>query len=407
MAQSQYYSKTGRTPKNSVLAYQIRQSFKPDEITPEEANAIGYELAERYLKGKFAFVVATHIDKAHIHNHIYFNSVSLDCSHKHRDRKRSAKDIARLSDLICIEHQLSTVDNPQHKNTSYAKWEGYTPYLSHRDLLRNDIDKVINMLPKDFDAFLELMKEQDYEIKVGKHIAFKKHNQKKFIRLRSLGDGYSEDDIRLSITEKRSRPSKVKQSEKASLLIDVQKKIDEGKGQGYANWAKVFNLKQMAKTVMFLQENDFENLEKLSEDISALSDEISDMKSEIKNLETRLAELSTLKMHIINYAKTKVFEQYKASGYSKKFLNEHEGEIILHRASKKAFNELGIKKLPTVKSINKEYDEVLQKKKKMYSQYHSANEKYRELLKHRANIQTILGDTVSLKDSKKEQEQSH
>ncbi len=407
-SQAKYYSKTGRTPKNTVLAYQIRQSFKPGEVTPEEANAIGYELAERYLKGKFAFVVATHIDKAHIHNHIYFNSVSLDCSHKHRDRKRSAKDIARLSDLICIEHQLSTIENPQHRNTSYAKWEGYTPYLSHRDLLRNDIDEVISMMPKDFDKFLELMKERDYEIKVGKHIAFKKQNHKKFIRLRSLGDGYSEDDIRLSIAEKRTRHSKIKQKEKTSLLIDVQKKLDEGKGQGYANWAKVFNLKQMAKTVIFLQENDFENLEKLSDDIFALSQEISDMKSEIKNLEIRLTELSTLETQIINYAKTReVFEQYKASGYSKTFFAEHEGEILLHRAAKKTFDELGIKKLPSIKSINKEFDEVLKKKKVLYSQYHSSKEKHREMLKHAANIHSILSITVTEKDNKKEHEHSH
>lgn len=409
-SQAKYYLQTGRTPKNAVLAYQIRQSFKPGEVTPEEAIAIGYELAERYLKGKFAFVVATHIDKAHIHNHIYFNSVALDCSHKHRDRKRSGKDIARLSDLICIEHHLSTITNPQHRNTSYTKWEGYTPYLSHRDLLRNDIDEVISMIPKDFDKFLELMKERDYEIKVGKHIAFKKKEQKKFIRLRSLGEGYSENEIRLSISEGKVRNSKSSQKriDKTSLLIDVQKKLDEGKGQGYANWAKVFNLKQMAKTVMFLQENDFENLEKLSDDISALSAEISDMKSEIKNLETRLTELSTLKTQIINYAKTReVFEQYKASGYSKSFLAEHEGEIILHRAAKKTFDELGIKKLPSVKSINKEFDEVLKKKKVLYSQYHSSKEKQRELLKHRANIQSILGIAISEKENKIEQEQSH
>ncbi len=400
-SQAKYYSQTGRTPKNSVLAYQIRQSFKPGEISPEVANAIGYELAERYLKGKFAFVVATHIDKAHIHNHIYFNSVSLDCNYKHRDRKRSAKDIARLSDLICIEHQLSTIDNPQHRNTSYVKWEGYTPYLSHRDLLRNDIDEIINMLPKDFDNFLELMKERDYEIKVGKHVAFKKQNQKKFIRLRSLGDGYSEDDIRLSIAEKKTRRSKTKQKERTSLLIDIQKKLDEGKGQGYANWAKVFNLKQMAKTVMFLQENDFESIEKLSDDIAALSAEISDMKSEIKNLETRLAELSTLKMHIINYAKTReIFEQYKASGYSKTFFAEHEGEIILHRAAKKAFDEIGTKSIPSVKLINQEFNEVLKHKHSLYEEYNSNRKKHRELLIHISNIELILmgGSRASTKE---------
>lgn len=407
LSQTQYYSRTGRTPKNSVLAYQIRQSFKPDEVTPEEANAIGYELAERYLKGKFAFVVATHIDKAHIHNHIYFNAVSLDCCYKHRDRKKSAKDIARLNDLICIEHQLSTIDNTQKRNTSYAKWEGYTPHLSHRDLLRNDIDNVLNSAPKDFDAFLTLMKEKGYEIKVGKHIAFKKPTQKRFLRLRSLGEGYSEDELRLCISEKTGRAKKTRQN-KTSLLIDVQKKIDEGKGQGYVNWAKVFNLKQMAKTVMFLQENDFENIEKLSDDIDALSAEIAGMKAEIKSMESRLTELAALKKQIINYANTRsIYEQYKASGYSKKFLAEHESEIILHRAAKKAFNEFGVKKLPSVKSINKEFDEVLKKKKSLYSQYHSLNEKHRELLKHRANIQAILGDTISQKDNKKEQEKSH
>lgn len=409
-SQAKYYSQTGRTPKNSVLAYQIRQSFKPGEISPEVANAIGYELAERYLKGKFAFVVATHIDKAHMHNHIYFNSVSLDCNYKHRDLKRSAKDIARLSDLICIEHQLSTIANPQHRNTSYTKWEGYQKVPSHRDLLRNDIDEVISMMPKDFDKFLELMKEQDYEIKVGKHIALKKKEQKKFIRLRSLGEGYSEDEIRLSISERKVRNSKSnqKQTDKTSLLIDVQKKLDEGKGQGYANWAKVFNLKQMAKTVMFLQENDFENIEKLSSDIYALSEEISEMKSKIKNLESRLTELATLKTQIINYAKTReVFEQYKVSGYSKTFLAEYEGEIILHRSAKKTFDELDIKKLPSFKSINKEFDEVLKNKKSLYSQYHSSNEKYREMLKHKANIQSILCIADPEKNNKKEQEQSH
>ncbi len=395
LSQSQYYSQTGRTPKNSILAYQIRQSFKPGEISPEEANAIGYELAERYLKGNYAFVVATHIDKAHIHNHIYFNSISLDCSRKHRDHKGSAKDIARLSDLICIEHNLSTIVNPQKGNTAYNKWEGYKPYLSHRDLLRNDIDDVLNTLPKDFDTFLKLMKEKGYEIRFGKYLSFKKSTQERFVRLRSLGEGYLEYDIRLMITEKKTRnkKSKVNRPLKSSLLIDVQKKLDEGKGQGYANWAKVFNLKQMAKTVMFLQENDYEDLEKLNQQVSELSAKIYELKENIKAAESRLAELAALKKQIINYAKTKeVFEQYKASGYSKKFLEEHETEILLHRASKKAFDELRVKKLPTVKSINKEFNDVLQRKCTDYEEYYELKKKHKELLIHHANINLIFGD---------------
>ena len=393
-SQAKYYSQTGRTPKNTVLAYQIRQSFKPGEVTPEEANAIGYELAERYLKGKFAFVVATHIDKAHIHNHIYFNSVSLDCSHKHRDRKRSAKDIARLSDLICIEHQLSTISNPQHRNTSYAKWEGYTPYLSRRDLLRNDIDEVISSMPKDFDKFLELMKERGYEIKVGKHIAFKKKEQKKFLRLRSLGDGYSEDEIRLSISERKARNSKSnpKKTDKTSLLIDVQKKLDEGKGQGYANWVKVFNLKQMAKTVLYLQEKGFADYDEFSKKVDEMTAKVNELREETKASEKRMEELTELREQVINYLNTrKTFAKYKASGYSKKFLAEHESEIILHRAAKNKFNELGFKKLPTVKSINTEYAKLIAKKKKVYSEYYSFKDKHKTMLIHKSNVDKILG----------------
>lgn len=395
IAHRQYETLAGRKHPNDVLAYQIRQSFKPGEVTPEEANAIGYELAERYLKGKFAFVVATHIDKAHIHNHIYFNAINLDCKSKHRDRKGSAKDIARLSDLICIEHNLSTIVNPQKGNTAYNKWEGYKAYLSHRDLLRNDIDDVLNTLPKDFDVFLELMKEKGYEIRLGKYLSFKKSTQERFIRLSSLCEGYLEDDIRLMITEKKTRnkKSKVNKPLKSSLLIDVQKKLDEGKGQGYANWAKVFNLKQMAKTVMFLQENDYEDIEKLNQQVNELSAEISELKENIKAAESRLAELAALKTQIINYAKTKeVFEQYKASGYSKKFLEEHESEIILHKAAKKAFDELGVKKLPTIKLINKEFNDILQSKRADYEEYHELKKKHKELLVHNANISFILSD---------------
>lgn len=306
---------------------------------------------------------------------------------------------ARLSDLICIEHQLSTITNPQHRNTSYTKWEGYTPYLSHRDLLRNDIDEVISMMPNDFDKFLELMKERDYEIKVGKHIAFKKKEQKKFIRLRSLGEGYSEDEIRLSISERKVRnpKSNQKQTDKTSLLIDVQKKLDEGKGQGYANWAKVFNLKQMAKTVLYLQENKFADYDEFSKRVDEITAEFNELREEIRKYETRIEELAEFREQVINYLNTReIFAEYKASGYSKKFLAEHESEIILHRAAKSKFNELDIKKLPSVKLINKEYAELKAKKKKAYSKYYSLKDKQKEMLIHKSNVENIFN--MSSKD---------
>ena len=394
LSKKQYRSLTGRKQKNDILAYQVRQSFMPNEITSEEAHKIGYEFAERFLKGKHAFIVCTHTDKAHIHNHIYFNSTSLDCKRKFRDKFFVSKDVARLSDLICIEHSLSVVDNPQRRNSAYNKWEGYKKYSSLRDLLRNDIDEVLKNKPKDFDDFIYQMKDKGYSIKFGKHITFSHARQKRNIRLRSLGVGYSEEELKAIIRgNKNHREKKSKQKTKsANLLIDVQQKLAEGKGKGYENWAKVFNLKQMAKTVLYLQENGFSDYDEFSKKTEEMTLRVDELREEIKTSEKRIDELTVLREQIINYLNTReTFAKYKASGYSKKFYAEHESEIILHRAAKNKFNELGLKKLPSVKSINAEYSELKAKKKKAYSEYYSLKDKHREMLIHKANIETILG----------------
>lgn len=403
LSKKQYHSLTGRKQKNDILAYQVRQSFKPNEITPEEAHKIGYEFAERFLKGKHAFIVCTHTDKAHIHNHIYFNSTTLDCKRKFRDKFFISKDVARLSDLICIEHSLSVVENPQRRNTAYNKWEGYQKVPSLRDLLRNDIDEVLKNKPKDFDDFISQMKDKGYSIKFGKHITFANPRQRKNIRLRSLGKGYSEEEIKATIRgNKNHREKKNKQKQKSSnLLIDVQQKLAEGKGKGYENWAKVFNLKQMAKTVLYLQENGFADYDEFSKMADEMIVKVNGLREEIKTSEKRIDELTVLREQVINYLNTReTFAKYKASGYSKKFYAEHESEIILHRAAKNKFNELGLKKLPTVKSINSEYSEMTAKKKKAYSEYYSLKDKHREMLIHKSNIETILG--ISSESKKRE-----
>lgn len=403
LSKKQYRSLTGRKQKSDILAYQVRQSFKPNEITAEEAHKIGYEFAERFLKGKHAFIVCTHTDKAHIHNHIYFNSTSLDCKRKFRDKFFVSKDVARLSDLICIEHSLSVVENPQRRNSAYNKWEGYKKYSSLRDLLRNDIDKVLKNKPKDFDDFISQMKDKGYSIKFGKHITFSNPRQKKNIRLRSLGEGYSEEEIKAIIRgNKNHSEKKSKQKAKSTnLLIDVQQKLAEGKGKGYENWAKVFNLKQMAKTVLYLQENGFSDYDEFSKKTEEMTLRVDELLEEIKASEKRIDELTVLREQILNYLNTReTFAKYKASGYSKKFYAEHESEIILHRAAKNKFNELGLKKLPSVKSLNAEYSELKAKKKKAYSEYYSLKDKHREMLIHKSNIETILG--ISSEKKKRE-----
>ena len=251
LSKRQYKHFTGKEEKNDVLVYQVRQSFKPGEVTPEEANQIGYNFASRFLKGKHAFFVCTHTDKAHIHNHIYWNAVTLDCKRKFRNFRNSSKAIARLSDLICTEHQLSVIHNPQRGSTAYNKWRGFKGTPSHREVLRIAIDEALEQKPHDFDAFLALLSEQGFKVKNGKHLTFVHADFKQNIRMYTLGDEYSEDAIRAIIKgQKVHQPKKrraVWDKNRPQSIIDIQAKLAAGMGEGYRRWATVENLKRMAK----------------------------------------------------------------------------------------------------------------------------------------------------------------
>ena len=194
LSKRQYELMTGRRQKSDVIAYQIRQSFKPGEITAEEANKVGYELAMRFTKGKHAFVVATHTDREHIHNHVIFNSIALDGTRKFRDFFFSALAVQRLSDLICLEHQLSVIEKKPYRERQ--KRVLYPPKESNRDRLCGIIDTILAEKPKDFEVFLQKLEQQGYEAKRGKHTAVKGKGQKRFIRFRTLGTGYSEEEIK-------------------------------------------------------------------------------------------------------------------------------------------------------------------------------------------------------------------
>ena len=305
LSKRQYRQFTGREQTSDVIAYQVRQSFKPGEITPEEANRIGVEFAERFLKGKHAYIVCTHTDRRHIHNHILWNSTTLDCRGKFDNFWGSSRAVRALSDTLCIEHGLSVVEAPKRRGKSYNKW----------------------------------LAEQ--------------------------------------------RPS---------LLIDIQAKLSEGKGAGYERWAKVFNLKQMAQTINFLKENGDMDFDELSRRAEAASEKCSALTEKLKATEARMSEVEELKKQVINYLRTReTFRAYKASGYSKRYLAEHEQEILLHRAAKKHFNDLGLKKLPTVKALQAEYAALLAEKRDAYPAYREARTEMKKLLTYRANAETILG----------------
>ncbi len=395
-----YEQTTGRSQKSDVIAYQVRQSFKPGEVTPEEANRIGYEFAERFLKGKHAFIVATHTDRAHIHNHIIYNSTALDGTRKFKNFWLSTFAVQRLSDLICLEHQLSTIEYKPYRERQ--KRIVYPPKESNRDRLCGIIDTILAQQPKDFEVFLQKLEQQGYEVKRGKHTAVKRARQKRFIRFRTLGTGYSEDEIKAVLAGKAEHKPYQKQPPKEQsfhLLVDIQAKLSEGKGEGYARWAKRYNLKEMSKTLIFLQENKIGSIEEMQERVDAATAHYHELGDSIKASEKRLAAIAVLKAHIINYAKTRpVYDAYRNSGYSKKFLEAHREQITLHKAAKAAFDETSLKKLPKVKELDAEYAALLSQKKAAYPAYRKARDEMQELKKAQKNVELFFAEEKDPKE---------
>lgn len=410
LSKRQYKSITGREQKNDVIAYQIRQSFKPGEITPEEANRIGYELGMRWTKGRHAFLVATHIDKAHIHNHIIYNSTSLDCQRKFRDFRGSGLAVRKIGDRLCLEHGLSIIENPKRGKKHYGKWLGDSRKPSFKEKLRIAIDVALAQKPVDFNAFLQDIRQAGYEVKTGKYLALRIAGQKKFTRLCSLGQRYSEEEIRTVIARgKIHTPHKRTRSDRRpqgiNLLVDIQAKLQAGKGPGYERWAKVFNLKQMAQTINFLTENNLLEYAELEEKAAAASARFNELSAQIKAAETRMTEIGNLKTHIINYSKTRdVYTAYRKAGYSKKFYEANAGDILLHKAAKAAFDALPGKKIPIIKTLQAEYETLLSDKKKAWTEYVPARKKMRELVMAKSNIDRLLGDAHECPKKRREQD---
>ena len=403
----QYRTLTGREQQSDVIAYQVRQSFKPGEITPEEANRIGYEFAVRFLKGKHAFIVATHTDKKHIHNHIIWNSTTLDCKRKFRDFLGSGRAVARLSDAICTEHRLSVIHEPKRGGSHYGKWLGDKAKPTHRELLCALIDDAITQKLTDFDSLLKLLADAGCEVRRrGNTLSLRHPDRKGFIRLASI-DGYTEDELRAVLAgEKEHTPRRNRAQttpKKDTLLIDIEAKLQAGKGSGYERWAKVFNIKQMAQTYNYLRQHGLLNYEELEARAAGATERFHTLSEQIKAAEGRMAEITVLRTHIANYARTRdVYIGYRKAGYSKKYLAEHESDILMHRAAKKAFDELGVKKLPTVRCLQDEYAKLLAEKKAAYAAYRTARDEMRELLIHKQNVDRMLGKNERSEEKKNE-----
>ena len=415
LAKAQYKAITGREQKRDedVLCYQIRQSFPPGELSPEDALAVGYELAMRWTKGRHAFFVVSHADRPHPHVHIYYNSTSLDCTRKFRNFWGSSLALRRLSDRVCLEHDLSVIQNPKPhskgKFLHYGQWLGADRRPSFKEQVRAAIDAALAQRPADLAAFLSLMEAAGIEVIHGRGgvISFRVPGQERATRWRStLGSGYGRSDV-LAVLEGRApaRPAPAGGTgpaprRKINLVIDIQQRMAQGKGPGYEHWAKLYNLKQMAAALQFLQENGLTDYDELAAQTETAVDRAHALAGELRAVEDRLARTSALMGAVVDYAKTRpAFEGYKAARYSKKYLAEHGDELDTYRRARAAMNELlDGEKLPRMEKLKQERRELAERKKSLTAQYRSTQKAMRELVTVKGNIDHLLRVTGGRED---------
>lgn len=408
-----YHMLTGRSqPKaREVVMYRILQSFKPGEVTPEQANCIGYELAMRFTGGKHQFVVATHTDKEHIHTHIEFNSVNLDFDGKFKNVKGSALVLRRLNDELCHENGLSVIERPARNSKAHREQAAIKYGNSFKERLRQTIDRVLPA-STDYEDFLARMRAEGYEVKETAHnVSFRGPGRERFTRSFRLGDDYTLDALHDRCAHRRGRsaegkaPVQRQSGKKINLLIDIQAKLDAGKGVGYERWAKVFNLKEAAKTLNFLIDNDLTDYDELIARAERAEADFNASSKRIKQLEARLSEIKQLKTHIINYSKTReVYAAYKKSRHKKEFLEKHGDEIAQHEAAKKAFDALNGKPIPKVAQLSEEYTKLLAEKQAEYERYKIYRQEMLTYETVKQNIDRILGAELTQQKRQRQEE---
>ena len=405
LCRNAYIANTGRHIRNEVIAYQVRQSFKPGEVTPEEANKIGYELASELLGGEFAFIVATHVDKRHVHNHLVFCAYSLDCTHKFKDVLRSGAVVAELSDKLCKEHRLSVIEHPQGKTVSYDKWLADQANLSQRGMLRMIIDCALKLQPDGFDALMQLLEEVGCRIKRGAHVSVKLPDGKRFIRLDSLGDEYTEDALQRTLSGEHVHIPHVPRSHytrpQIAMLIDIETKMREGKGCGYQVWAERHNIEAISKSVIYLKEHDIDSYDELMNRISSATQRRNEISTRMRSTQSHMKELGVQKTAILNYRRTKeIYTQYQESGWSQDFYLAHKEEIDKHKSAQEVYAKAD-GKLPTLAGISAEYTKFLEQKRADSALLDEVKAELTDLYHIKKNLDIIAEDVSNDEKEKK------
>ena len=378
--------------RGNNLAHHLIQSFEPGEVDYQKAHEIGKQLADAVTKGKYEYVLTTHIDKGHVHNHIIFCSVNFVDYHKYNSNKRSYYGIRNMSDRLCRENGLSVVA-PQKggKGKSYAEYLADKAGTSWKGKLKIAVDALIPQVSS-FEELLSRLQAAGYEIKPGKYVSCRAPGQERFTRLKTLGADYTEEAIRERIEGRRTRTAKAPKAERGvSLLIDIENSIKAAQSRGYEQWAKIHNLKQAAKTLNFLTEHQISRYEDLTAKITEIQTESDKAGDALKEVEKRLADMAVLIKNVSTFQKTKpAYDTYRKARNKERYRAAHEGTVILHEAAAKALKAAGISKLPNLAALQAEYEKLQEQKEALRADYGKLKKQVREYDVIKQNIDSIL-----------------
>lgn len=379
-----------------IIARHVIQSFEIGEVTPELAHEIGKQFADEILGGKYEYVLTTHIDKDHVHNHLIFNAVDFVDYHAYKSYKRIYYDMREVSDRLCKENGLSVIPPSQNKGMGYKEYTEAKRGTSWKQKLKQTIDRIV-ITAKDYDNFLRLMQEAGYEIKTGKYISFRAKGQERFTRSKTIGENYTEERIKERIAGRTPRRSQRQTTPKGiSLIGDIQERIRLIDSRGYEYKAKLTILKEAARTLNYLTENSllqYADLEKKVEDVHSSYDRTG---KELKGVEARLREVQPLIKNISNYQRLKpVYDAFQKAKDKPSFKAKHEAELVIFEAARSTLLAMqGDEKLPSLKTLQAEQQRLLEEQQRLYDERAKLKKEVKQIETIKSNVDTFLASSA-------------
>ena len=379
-----------------IIARHVIQSFEIGEVTPELAHEIGKQFADEILGGKYEYVLTTHIDKDHVHNHLIFNAVDFVNYHAYKSYKRIYYDMREVSDRLCKENGLSVIPPSQNKGMGYKEYTEAKRGTSWKQKLKQTIDRLV-ITAKDYDDFLRLMQEAGYEIKTGKYISFRAEGQERFTRSKTIGENYTEERIKERIAGRTPRRSQRQATPKGiSLIGDIQERIRLIDSKGYEHKAKLTILKEAARTLNYLTENNllqYADLEKKVEDVHSSYDRTG---KELKGVEARLREVQPLIKNISNYQRLKpVYDAFQKAKDKPGFKAKHEAELVIFEAARSTLLAMqGDEKLPSLKTLQAQQQRLLDEQQRLYDERAKLKKEVKQIETIKSNVDTFLAPSA-------------